>query len=51
MWTVYFLATEDHPEDQAYVFMCGVDNQIMAERIADNLRLEGFVYAAWADED
>lgn len=51
MWTVYFLASDEQPENEAYVFMCGIDTQSLAERIADNLKNEGFVFDAWADKD
>jgi hypothetical protein len=51
MWTVYFLIEPQQPEGEAYVFICDIPTQTLAERIADSLKSEGFVFDAWADQD
>lgn len=51
MFTVYFIDDPAQPESEAYIFISGIDSQSTAERIADQLKAEGFVVDAWADQD
>lgn len=51
MFTVYFLIGPNHLEEDAYIFISGIDSQQTAERIADQLKAERFVFDSWADKD